>query len=118
MEFKDAETEISCVATWIEKLAAEGIPPSDVAVLVRSHAEMPRAERVRDLLEMGSAVRDGRTDVRVMHDAKGAEYRAVAVMACDEDVLPKEDRLVEDKDAAMIEEVTRAEFSTTRSTGY
>ena len=44
-----------------------------------------------------------------MHDSKGAEYRAVAVMACDEDVIPKEDRLLEARDEAMIEEIMATE---------
>lgn len=28
-----------------------------------------------------------------MHDAKGLEFRAVAVMACDDDVIPDSDRI-------------------------
>ena len=38
-----------------------------------------------------------------MHDAKGLEFKVVAVMACDEDALPDPERLAEVGDAADLE---------------
>jgi superfamily I DNA/RNA helicase len=38
-----------------------------------------------------------------MHDAKGLEFKAVAVMACDEDVLPDPARLADIGDMADLE---------------
>lgn len=40
-----------------------------------------------------------------MHDAKGREFRAVAVMACDADVLPSETRLLEATDDRALKEI-------------
>jgi superfamily I DNA/RNA helicase len=40
-----------------------------------------------------------------MHDAKGLEFRAVVVMACDDEVLPLQDRIENVGDDADLEEV-------------
>ena len=40
-----------------------------------------------------------------MHIAKGLEFRAVAVMACDEEVLPLQERIEAVSDDADLEEV-------------
>ena len=40
-----------------------------------------------------------------MHLAKGLEFRCVAVMACDEDVLPQQDRLERVTDVSDLAEV-------------
>lgn len=107
-EFPDAVEETKAVAAWLAGLAAEGIDASKVALLVRSDDEIPRATAVRDVFQSltGSGAEP---EIRVMHDAKGAEYRAVAVMACDEDIIPKEERLLEARDEAMIEEIMATE---------
>ena len=108
VEFPDADAESKAVAAWLAGLAAERIVGSEVALLVRSEDELPRANAVRDVFRLltGSGAEP---EIRVMHDAKGAEYRAVAVMACDEDVIPKEERLLEARDEAMIEEIMATE---------
>lgn len=107
-EFPDADAEIKAVAGWLAGLADEGFTEREVALLVRSEDELPRAKAVRDTFRSPSGLNEG-PEVRVMHDAKGSEYRAVAVMACDEDVIPKEDRLLEARDEAMIEEIMATE---------
>jgi superfamily I DNA/RNA helicase len=40
-----------------------------------------------------------------MHLAKGLEFRAVAVMACDDEVIPSQDRIETVSDEADLEEV-------------
>ena len=40
-----------------------------------------------------------------MHSAKGQEFRAVAVMACDADVLPSENRLMSASDERAHKEI-------------
>ena len=107
-EFKDADIEVKAVATWLAGLIGEGFSGSEVALLVRSEDELPRANAVRK--EFRSLAGNGTDpEIRVMHDAKGSEYRAVAVMACDEDIIPKEERLLEARDEAMIEEIMATE---------
>lgn len=107
-EFSNADEEAKAVGDWLSRMFVEGIAGKEVAVLVRSENEIARAEKARHVfntLHYGAAD----PDIRLMHDAKGAEYRAVAVMACDEDVLPQEERLLEARDEAMIEEIMATE---------
>jgi len=51
----------------------------------------------------------GTIAVSTMHLAKGLEFRAVAVMACDDDVLPLEERLNSIGDESDLEEVYNTE---------
>ena len=44
-----------------------------------------------------------------MHMAKGLEFRAVAVMACDDDILPLQERIDSISDDADLEEVYNTE---------
>lgn len=50
----------------------DGIPAGQIAVFVRSRAEIPRA--------------------RAAAERAGLEFKAVAVMVCDEEVLPLAER--------------------------
>lgn len=47
----------------------------------------------------------GSIAIGAMHLAKGLEFRAVAVMACDEDVLPLQERIETAADESDLEEV-------------
>ena len=47
--------------------------------------------------------------IATMHLAKGLEFRAVAVMACDEDIIPQEARLRTTSDDSDIEEIYNTE---------
>ena len=44
-----------------------------------------------------------------MHFAKGLEFRSVAVMACDDDVIPQSERIESVADDADLEEVYNTE---------
>lgn len=44
-----------------------------------------------------------------MHLAKGLEFRAVAVMACDDEVIPSQERIESIADAGDLEEVYNTE---------
>ena len=41
-----------------------------------------------------------------MHLAKGLEFRAVAVMACDQDILPLESRIAEAADEGELDDIS------------
>jgi len=97
--FETAADESQAVGTWIDECLDQGIEPATIAVLVRSEAELPRAEAAI-ASSAGRAIRPG-----LMHDAKGREYRAVAVMACDADVLPSESRLLSATDERALREI-------------
>nr|WP_244959140.1 3'-5' exonuclease [Novosphingobium marinum] len=92
------KAEISCVAAWLKECASEWIASGEIGLLVRSEGQFGRA---RDAIEAASAG-DG-IRIATMHDAKGLEFRAVAVMACDEDVLPDPVRLAAIGDIAELE---------------
>jgi hypothetical protein len=69
-------------------------------VFVRSHAELPRARAAVEAaglspIELSERPVDtgGRVAIGTMHLAKGLEFKAVAVMACDDEVLPLAERI-------------------------
>lgn len=53
--------------------------------------------------------RKGRISIGTMHLAKGLEFRAVMVMACDDDVLPLQDRIETVADEDELDEVHETE---------
>ena len=53
--------------------------------------------------------RAGHVSVSTMHLAKGLEFRAVAVMACDDEVIPLQERIETVADEADLEEVYNTE---------
>ena len=50
-------------------------------------------------------VSNGQVAISTMHLAKGLEFRAVAVMACDDEVLPLQERIETASDKSDLEEV-------------
>ncbi|HMO75958.1 MAG TPA: 3'-5' exonuclease [Sphingopyxis sp.] len=84
--FPNAGEEISAVAKWLKMRIDEGVPEREIAILVRGDAQVARAAAAADATGISPAI-------LTMHDAKGLEFRAVAVMALDEDVLPDAERL-------------------------
>lgn len=97
--FETVEAESGAVAVWIDQCVGDGIDADTIAVLVRSENELDRARRA-----VGSSSADN-VPVILMHDAKGREYRAVAVVACDADVIPSEARLLSASDDRELKEV-------------
>ena len=51
----------------------------------------------------------GKIAVSTMHLAKGLEFRAVAVMACDDEVIPSQERIETVTDESDLEEVYNTE---------
>lgn len=51
----------------------------------------------------------GKAAIGTMHLAKGLEFRAVAVMACDDEVIPSQARIEDVTDDADLEEVYNTE---------
>ena len=62
-----------------------------------------------DLLDDGAETADGAVNVGTMHLAKGLEFRAVAVMTCDAEVIPLQSRVESIVDEADLEEVYNTE---------
>jgi superfamily I DNA/RNA helicase len=106
------EAEISKVAAWIAERIAEGGTPHEIGVFVRSAPELRCARaavkaaglRCIELGEKAEAEADS-VAVGTMHFAKGLEFQSVAVMACDDEIIPSQERIVNVADDADLEEV-------------
>ncbi len=112
----DIPAEIARIAAWIGSRLQSGLRPEQIGVFVRSADQLSRAERaVRSSgcesvhLDEGSDPTDGKIAVATMHLAKGLEFRAVAVIAVDEGVVPLEERIESVVDDADLEEVYNTE---------
>jgi superfamily I DNA/RNA helicase len=110
------EEERQAVAAWLRERQGEGVAPHEMGVFVRSAAEMDRArEAVGDaglpftILDENGETADGRVSVGTMPLAKGLEFRAVAVMACDDEVIPLQERIETAADDTDLEEVYNTE---------
>lgn len=106
------EAEISMVGEWLAARAVDGVSPDEMALLVRSDAQFGRARAAAELARLpysvldGSAARPaGSVAIGTMHLAKGLEFRAVAVMACDDEVLPFQERIESVADDGDLEDV-------------
>jgi superfamily I DNA/RNA helicase len=115
-ECEDTDSETEQVAAWIEQRRGEGLTPREFGIFVRSEAEIPRAEAALQLAELPyerlqpSAMRLGsKATLSTMHLAKGLEFRAVIVMACDEDVIPNAERIKAITDDSDLDEVVATE---------
>ncbi|WP_029032923.1 UvrD-helicase domain-containing protein [Salinarimonas rosea] len=109
---EDEAAEISAVAAFLRGAIAEGLEPGEVGVFVRDEAQLPRARAALaaadvPALELTAVGEEAgtRASLGVMHHAKGLEFKAVAVMACDDEVLPLAARLEAVADAVELEEV-------------
>ena len=100
------------------------------SVFVRSVSEIPRARLAVENSGMPFKVLDddvettsGHVSISTMHLAKGLEFRAVAVMACDDEVIPLQERMETVGDDADLQEVYETErhllyVACTRSRDY
>ena len=116
MVLNSVEEETVSVSEWISKVTAEGLAPEEVAIFVRSEAEFPRAIAGIEsaglqycLLTEKMEMAEGAVAVSTMHQAKGLEYRAVAVFACDDDVIPSEARIDAIVEESELDEVYNTE---------
>ncbi len=114
--FFDAEEEAVAVGEWLRERVGEGVQAHEIALFVRSKAEIPRARQAVEAAELKPIVLDERMEtkhgyvsVATMHLAKGLEFRAVAVIACDDEVLPLQQRIGAVADEGDLEEVYATE---------
>jgi len=112
----DAASEGEAVAGAIRRWRDEGICAGEIGIFVRSTGEIDRARRAVEAAQQtwhDLASRRERTDdcvaVGTMNLAKGMEFRAVVIMACDEGILPDDERLMDIVDPADIEEIYETE---------
>ena len=114
--FDNASQETEEVAAWVRKIIEDGIKPEETGIFVRSNNQLPRAREAVKLagqtpLELSNRVenRDGRISIGTTHLAKGLEFQAVVVMACDDDALPLQERIETAADEDELDEVFETE---------
>ncbi len=98
----DVADERTQVAAFLTQCRNAGIAAGEIGVLVRGQGQLARARAAVTAAGFDARAEDGVT-IAAMHDAKGLEFCAVAVMACDEDVLPDPLRLAGIGDTADLE---------------
>ena len=110
------EVEVRLVAERIRAWTADGLQPHEIAVFVRSEAQVSRGQAALDASGLPYSVvgprmetTHGRASLSSMHRAKGLEFRAVAVMACDDEVVPLQERIEAVADDSDLEEVYNTE---------
>jgi len=110
------EGEIKGVGQWLGVRVEEGIAPHEMGIFVRSEAELPRARAATEVAGLPAKVLDdnvetasGQVSIGTMHLAKGLEFRAVVVMACDDEIIPLQERIESVTDDSDLEEVYNTE---------
>ena len=111
-ELKNEKEEIKSVGAWIIERAKEGVLPHEFGLFVRSEAQLDRAKAAVKEAGMPFKILDERVEttgghisISTMHLAKGLEFRAVVVMACDDEIIPLQERIETVGDDADLQEV-------------
>jgi len=114
--FDSTEAEAKSVSDWLKARTQEGLLPHEVAIFVRSGAELERARAAAELAAIPYKILDdrvetvyGKASIATMHLAKGLEFRAVAVMACDDEIISLQQRIETVADDSDLEEVYNTE---------
>ena len=107
-----AREEVAAISEWIRARIADGLLPQEIGVFVRSSEQAARAREAVAGANLGSTTpapgvdpENGKVVIMPMHLAKGLEFRAVVVAACDEDVLPHQARIESVTDESDLREV-------------
>ena len=114
--YADAETESQAVGAWLKRCNTSGVLPQETGVFVRSENELPRAQAAVKaaglqgrVLGKDMATEEGFVSITTMHLAKGMEFRVVAVMACDDEIIPSQARIDTATDEAELTEIYNTE---------
>ena len=104
------------ISDWINQQIKSGILASEIGIFVRSKKELKRAENAiiksgQNAFRITSKFEENKTAVNygLMHIAKGLEFKSVVVMACDENILPQQERLERVTDSSDLEEIYNTE---------
>ena len=110
--FDDESEEGHNVGHWIAERVNDGVLPHEFGIFVRSAAQLQRAQAAVNAAGLAFRILDehvetasGQVSICTMHLAKGLEFRAVVVMACDDEVIPLQERIETVGDDADLQEV-------------
>ena len=109
---KSEAEEAKSVGAWIAEQSKAEVLPHEFGVFVRSAAQMDRAQAAVKasglpfkILDEHVETASGHVSISTMHLAKGLEFRAVVVMACDDEIIPLQERIETVGDDADLQEV-------------
>jgi hypothetical protein len=109
---KSESEEIESVGTWLAEQSKAGVLPHEFGVFVRSAGQLGRVQAaVKEsglpfkILDEHVETTSGHVSICTMHLAKGLEFRAVAVMACDDEIIPLQERIQTVGDDSDLQEV-------------
>jgi superfamily I DNA/RNA helicase len=113
LKTKDQNEEIRLIGDWIKKHnVSNGVLPHEFGVFVRSKLQLERAEKAVIHSGLKYKILDDQVNtssdfvsISTMHLAKGLEFKAVAVLACDDEVLPLQERIELITDDSDLQEV-------------
>lgn len=113
---KSEAQEIETISKWLIDNKAQGYLPQEIGIFVRSDEQIKRARAAAEKAKLSYIVLDHKLmlqeeklSIATMHLVKGLEFRAVAVMACDQDVLPSSERIASISDESDLVEVQETE---------
>ncbi|KPY96079.1 hypothetical protein ALP50_01484 [Pseudomonas syringae pv. spinaceae] len=114
--YTNAETESLGVGSWLKQCNSGGVLPQEIGIFVRSDSELSRAQAAVEaaglqgrVLGKDMATEEGFVSITTMHLAKGMEFRVVAVMACDDVIIPSQARVDTAADEAELTEIFNTE---------
>ncbi len=114
--FETEQEECEAIGMRLLECLNQGVGASEIGVFVRSAKELDRASAAVRAAGLNLLVLDERdktgddcVSISTMHDAKGLEFRAVAVMACDDEVIPSQERIESVADVSDLEDVYNTE---------
>jgi superfamily I DNA/RNA helicase len=92
--------ETAVVAEWLKERVRDGVLPGEIGLFVRSEEQIARARAAAATagleaveLILSSTAGESAVTLGTMHLAKGLEFRAVVVLACDDEVIPLQSRI-------------------------
>ena len=104
MTVSTVEEEATTVATTVTCWLAEGIAPAEIGIFVRTPDLVARARAALAGIADADVITTAPMDL-----AKGLEFRAVVVMACDQGILPLDGRVADAADEAKLDEIYETE---------
>ena len=100
----DVAAEAAAVRQTVETWLADGIASHEIGLFVRTPHLVTRARAA-----IAGLTGDDEMTTAPMSLAKGLEFRAVVVMACDEGILPLDERVADAADEAELDDIYETE---------
>lgn len=114
---QDTAAETEAIANWLKhRIDKDKIHPQEIGIFVRTASQLERAKAAAaqaglktQTLDRTVEIVPGHASIGTMHLAKGLEFRAVAVIACDDEIIPSQERLTSAADESDLEEIYNTE---------